>query len=331
MATSLRWGIAPPRLPTSYSSRSVSTLLRTKPATLSYQNQLYRPSPLRLITHSRARWSSTSTTSTYQHITLSKDQLPNDQGCVATVALSNPTKLNIASSATLIELKAALATLQYDTSIRVVILTAQRSPSSTPSFCGGADIRELRSLSTPSAARAFITQIHDVCEALRNQHAMTIARIDGVCLGAGLEMAAACDFRYGTARSTFAMPEVAIGIPSVVHARSLVNIMGWQKAKRLMAFAEVWSAADAEAAGLLDKKVETTQELDETLQRDVEVLASHGRKGMHAQKMLFKAWEELDFHAGLRVSVDAFAQSYADGGKEPRGFMDAWIEKKKKR
>lgn len=212
-----------------------------------------------------------------------------------------------------------------------MILTSQHSPSATASFCGGADIRELRSLSNPTAARAFITQIHDVCESLRAQPAMTIARIDGVCLGAGLEMAAACDSRYGTTRSTFAMPEVAIGIPSVVHARSLVNIMGWQKAKRLMAFAEVWSASDAEAAGLLDKKVETTQELDGAVQRDVETLAALGRKGMHAQKKLFKAWEESDFHAGLRVSIDAFAESYADGGQEPRSFMDAWIEKKKKK
>lgn len=245
------------------------------------------------------------------------------------VSLSNPRKLNIVNSDTLAELKAALDTLQYDESVRVVVVTASHSESYTPAFCGGADIREMSQLSSPEAAKAFITKIYDVCEAIRSLPAITIARIDGVCLGAGLEIVAACDFRYATDRSKFSMPEVKIGIPSVVHARSLINIMGWQQAKRLMAFAEVWSAAEAEAAGLLDKRYATTASLDEAVQRDIDILASHGRKGMHAQKKLFKAWEESDFHAGLRTSIDAFAESYADGGQEPRGFMNAWIEKKR--
>lgn len=270
-----------------------------------------------------------ASSSPYKHVKLETTKLPADQGSVAVVKLSNPKKLNIVNSETLTELKAALESIQYDDSLRVVVLTGDYADGSTHAFCGGADIREMGQISSSSEARAFITKIYDVCEAIRNIPAITIARIDGVCLGAGLEMVAACDFRYATQRSRFSMPEVKIGIPSVVHARSLINIMGWQQAKKLMAFADILSASEAEAAGLLDKRLETTEDLDAVVQDDIEILASHGRKGMHTQKKLFKAWEESDFHAGLRTSIDAFADSYADGGREPRSFMNAWIEKKK--
>jgi enoyl-CoA hydratase len=269
-----------------------------------------------------------SSTTPYKHVTLSRTTLPSGQGTIATVKLANPKKLNIVNSGTLAELKTAFESLHYDDTIRVVVITGEYAEGSTHAFCGGADIREMGQITSPAEARAFITRIHDVCEAIRNIPAITIARIDGVCLGAGLEIVAACDFRYATDRSRFSMPEVKIGIPSVVHARSLVNIMGWQQAKRLMAFAEILGAEESEKTGLLDKRYATTEELDQAVRSDIDVLVSHGRKGMHAQKKLFKAWEESDFHAGLRTSIDAFAESYADGGQEPRQFMSAWIKNK---
>ncbi|ETN43132.1 uncharacterized protein HMPREF1541_02290 [Cyphellophora europaea CBS 101466] len=270
-----------------------------------------------------------SSTASLKYVRLEREDLGQSRGSVATVKLSNPKKLNIVNSDTLVELTGALETLQYDDSLRAVVVTSESSESFTPAFCGGADIREMSAIASPEQARAFITKIYDVCEAIRNIPAITIARIDGVCLGAGLEIVAACDFRYATDRSRFSMPEVKIGIPSVVHARSLINIMGWQRAKKLMAFAEVLSASEAEKDGLLDKRYSTTTEMDTAIGTDVNVLALHGRKGMHAQKRLFKAWEELDFHTGLRTSIDAFAESYSDSGEEPRSFMKAWIEEKK--
>lgn len=316
------------------------TASRTKPAFLAFArfaatqkagNPFLPPNPsVRAHPLSRPRQVRYASTAAYKHVTLSRTELPAEQGTVATLKLANPKKLNIVNSDTLTELKAALETLQYDDRLRVVVVTGEYADSFTHAFCGGADIREMGQISSSTEARAFITKIYDVCEALRDIPAITIARIDGVCLGAGLEIVAACDFRYATDRSRFSMPEVKIGIPSVVHARSLVNIMGWQQAKRLMFFAEILSALEAEASGLLDKRYASTAELDKAVQDDIDVLASHGRKGMHAQKKLFKAWEEVDFHTGLRTSIDAFAESYNDGGQEPRGFMNAWIQNKKR-
>ena len=87
-------------------------------------------------------------------------------------------------------------------------------------FVGGADINELAHLDRDSA-REFITLVHRCCDGFRRLPVPVIARIDGYALGAGLELAAACDLRVASDRSMFGMPEVRVGIPSVVEAALL--------------------------------------------------------------------------------------------------------------
>ena len=81
-------------------------------------------------------------------------------------------------------------------------------------FIGGVGIDELAGL-TPATAEVFITRLHNLCSAIRDVPVPVIARISGNCLGGGLEVAASCDLRVATADSTFGMPEVNVGIPSV--------------------------------------------------------------------------------------------------------------------
>ena len=77
---------------------------------------------------------------------------------------------------------------------------------------GGADIKEMAKLDQKSA-EAFITRLRDLCEAVRNFPAPVIARLPGWCLGGGLEVAAACDFRIAAHDAKFGMPEVACRHP----------------------------------------------------------------------------------------------------------------------
>ena len=88
---------------------------------------------------------------------------------------------------------------------------------SEKSMIGGADIKEMARLDQKSA-EAFITRLRDLCEAVRQFPAPVIARLPGWCLGGGLEVAAACDFRIAAHDAKFGMPEVRVGIPSVIHA-----------------------------------------------------------------------------------------------------------------
>src|SRR3546814_10245003 len=95
---------------------------------------------------------------------------------------------------------------------------------------GGADIFELSGLD-PHSARDFILLVHGMSRALRDLPVPTIARVNGICLGAGLEVMAACDMRVAADAAVFGMPEVKIGLPSVVEAALLPQLIGWGRTK----------------------------------------------------------------------------------------------------
>ena len=114
-----------------------------------------------------------------------------------------------------------MAEVAADPELRLAILTGAGGRA----FVGGADIGEIAALDHASA-RDFITLVHRCCDAFRRLPVPVIARIDGYALGAGLELAAACDLRVASETSVFGMPEVAIGIPSVVEAALLPRLIG---------------------------------------------------------------------------------------------------------
>ena len=132
---------------------------------------------------------------------------------VATVTIDNADKVNALSRPVAAALIAAMEMLGREKRLRVVILRG----AGERAFIGGADVRDLAELDASNAA-AFITGVHRACDALRRCPVPVIARIQGYVLGAGLEIAAACDMRVASDDSVFGMPEVKIGIPSVVEA-----------------------------------------------------------------------------------------------------------------
>jgi hypothetical protein len=148
---------------------------------------------------------------------------------VATISFSNPAKLNIVSTPVLEQLLQTCEQLSKDDKLRVVVLTgAPTAAGKGASFIGGADIREMSNMSSYEEAHEFITLVHNACAALRDILPVpVIARIHGFCLGAGLEVAASCDLRVATKDSLLGMPEVKIGLPSVVEAAYLPGLMGW--------------------------------------------------------------------------------------------------------
>ena len=91
--------------------------------------------------------------------------------------------------------------------------------------------------------------------ALRELPVPVIARINGYALGAGLEVAAACDLRVAASNAVFGMPEVKVGIPSVVEAALLPGLIGWGRTRELLLFGENIDAATALAWGLVEQVV----------------------------------------------------------------------------
>ena len=148
-------------------------------------------------------------------------------GLIARVTIDNQAKLNTLNSGLMRRFVEALRTLAANAQLRAVVLTG----AGERAFIGGADIEEMAKLS-PDTARAFITRIHDCCEALRLLPVPVLARIGGYALGAGMEIAAACDLRLASESARFGMPEVKLGIPSVVEAALLPMLIGWGRTRQ---------------------------------------------------------------------------------------------------
>ncbi|CAK3958198.1 Short-chain-enoyl- hydratase [Lecanosticta acicola] len=250
---------------------------------------------------------------------------------IATITISNPTKLNIVNTRILQDLCTVCEELSNydDTSsstssppLRCVILTgALPSHGKPPSFIAGADITEMKLLTSPAEAKTFITKIHAACTSLRRLPVPVIGRVDGFCLGAGLEILASCDLRIATQRSTFGMPEVAIGIPSVVEAALLPGLIGMGRTRRLLYLAERIDAREAERWGLVERVVETTEALDQGVEDWWRRIADMGTGAVRLQKRLMQRWENCHVDGGIAAGVEVFAEAFEDGGEEARRLM----------
>lgn len=240
-----------------------------------------------------------------------------DAGDVRRVTVDHPRKLNVVNSALL---EALAAAFEVGADIRAVVLTGE----GVRAFIGGADIREMGALDTPEAARAFITRVHAACAAIRACPAPVIARIEGYCLGAGMEIAAACDLRLAAATAQFGMPEVRVGIPSVVEAALLPGLIGWGRTRRLLLLGETIDAATAEAWGFCDR-VPPAESLDTMLGAWLEMLRAAGPRAIAAQKGLIRAWEDLPLRDAIAAGIPGFAAAFETG--EPRAMMARFLQR----
>ncbi|WP_326537823.1 enoyl-CoA hydratase [Pseudorhodoferax sp.] len=242
---------------------------------------------------------------------------------VATLRIANGTALNILGSPTIVELTQALRRLARDTRVRALVLRG----SGDKAFVGGADIHELARLDQDTAV-AFITRLHDLCEAVRDFPVPTIARMAGWCMGGGMELAAACDIRIGTTASQFSMPEVRIGIPSVIHANLLARLVGEGRTRWLLLTGAAIDGAQAERWGYLNDCV-APEALDEAIAATLREILANGPDSVRAQKALLRAWEAPHLERGLKESIAVFGQSYA--GSEPAAYMQHFFDRKRKK
>src|SRR6202008_4781106 len=114
-----------------------------------------------------------------------------------------------------------------------------------------------------SSAPAFVGRIHRVCAAIRALPVPVVARLHGAVIGGGLEIAAACDLRVAARGTKFAMPEVRLGIPSVVEAALLPRLVGPGRAPGLVLAGEAIAAERACEWGLVEA---VAADLDESIE-----------------------------------------------------------------
>lgn len=241
------------------------------------------------------------------------------EGRLATVTVDYPERINILGSAAIAALREAFEALADDTELRAVVLTG----AGDRAFIGGADINEMVELDAASA-ESFITALHEACQSIRDCPVPVIASIRGYCLGAGLEVAAACDLRIATRDARFGMPEVRVGVPSVIEAALLPPLIGWGKTRELLYTGAMIDAEQAARIGLVERVV-AEDELAKGVEGWLDDIMSAGPAAIRAQKRLIREWERLTLDRSIEAGIGVFRAAFE--GPEPVEMMRAFIER----
>ena len=238
---------------------------------------------------------------------------------VATVSINAPAKANRLGAATMAAFVEAVEALGADPDLRTLIVTGEGERA----FMGGANLFELGELNA-ATARVFITGVHRMCQVLRDLPVPVIARVNGWCLGAGLEAMAACDMRVAVDTAMFGMPEVKVGLPSVVEAALLPQLIGWGRTKILLYTAANIDAPTALQWGLVEKVVAASG-LDAAVADWVDAIVAAGPRAIRLQKELIREWEAMPLSDAIQAGVRNFARAYE--GDEPTRMVGAAIDR----
>jgi len=245
-----------------------------------------------------------------------------DAGRVAYVTVNNPAKRNALGMAGKRAIAAAFKELARDDKLRAVVLTG----AGEKSFIAGADIAEMKDLGIEEAEEEH-TLTHHACDAIRRCPVPVIARINGYCLGAGMELAASCDLRAAADHAKFGMPEVRVGIPSGMEAALLPALVGWGRAAELVLTGDVFEAKEACEFGFVQKLV-SASELDAAVEKWIDSILASGARAVRLQKALMRDWERMPLSDSIRRGIEACVE--ARRTDEPRKMMAAFLERKKR-
>jgi enoyl-CoA hydratase len=241
-------------------------------------------------------------------------------GRVARVVIDNQRRLNCLSTPLILELSGAFKKLSDDRTLRAVVLTG----AGERAFIGGADLNELGALCADSA-RLFITRLHQACDAIRKCPVPVIGRVNGFCLGAGLEVAASCDMRVAADTAQFGMPEVHMGLPSVIEAALLPGLIGWGRTREMLLTGILYSAREALSMSFTQKTV-TAADLDGVVDHWLDSICRATPEAVRSQKALMNRWQRVSVDEGIYAGIDALSDAYKTG--EPQAAIKAFFEKK---
>jgi methylglutaconyl-CoA hydratase len=172
-------------------------------------------------------------------------------GAIARLVLNRPEAANAFSKALVRDLRAALARMRAETPPLALVITG----AGEKAFCGGADLKERRSMSLEET-RTFLAELNALMNEVASFPAVVIAAINGVAFGGGLELALACDFRLAVDTALLGLPEVRLGIiPGAGGTQRLARLCGVARAKDLVLTARRIDAYEAQVMGVVTEVV----------------------------------------------------------------------------
>jgi enoyl-CoA hydratase/carnithine racemase len=240
------------------------------------------------------------------------------RGAAAWVTLDRP-PLNLLVPDLLCAIRDAFHELVRDPTVRAAVVTGAGR-----AMTGGMQVQVLRELD-PASAKALITLVHEAIHAVHEAPFPTICMVNGACLGAGFELAIACDMRVASTAATLGLPEVRVGVPSVVEAALLPAIVGPGRAAEILLTGEAVSAQQALEWGLVNRVV-PPGELEAATTELVDKILACAPSAIRLQKELIVRWRNTDQRTAIAYGINAFAQAYAT--PDAREAQQAFIEKR---
>lgn len=247
-----------------------------------------------------------------EHINVKKE---NGIGWVTFI---RPEKKNILDTGTLKQLDEILKELEGDDRIRAVIITG------TNDFSAGADVHELRG-KRPVEAEFFSRLGHKVFNRVETMGKPVIAAVGGYALGAGCELALACDLRIADEKAKFGLPEANLGlIPGFGGTQRLARLIGIGKAKELILTGRIIDANEAASIGLVNSVV-NAGELKKKAEEMALVLVQKSPITIRKAKNLINRNQEI--HRALDMEIAAFSECFRS--EDHAEGISAFLEKRK--
>jgi enoyl-CoA hydratase len=238
---------------------------------------------------------------------------------VVVLTLQRPQRLNALDNALVSALGEAFAGFEADESLRVIVITGEGR-----AFSAGADITELAALTGPHAFSAHVKAITDVYRRLQQLRQPSIAAINGLALGGGLELALACDLRIAARSAQLGVPEVKLGLlPAAGGSQRLARFLPPAIAKQMLLTGDPISAQTALDHGLVNEVVEDERVLDSAL-RLAGRLAEGPPLAMAAAKRLIDEGAPMDLETAILLERETISLLFAtdDCTEGTRAFLE---------
>jgi enoyl-CoA hydratase/carnithine racemase len=225
------------------------------------------------------------------------------QGEVGWVVLNRPDQLNAINDDIRRGVPAALAELDADPSVRVIVIRGEGSRG----FCAGADIKEKREQESAIQVRRRMEKMRWI-ESLDRTEKPVIAAIQGYCMGGGMELALACDLRFAAPDAVFALPETGLGlIPGGGGTQRLSGVVGPGRALDLLLTGDRMNAQQALDIGLVTRVATTSLALIDEVTLLAQRIAAKPPTATLFVKQAARAATQLDLKSGLDLELNLFA------------------------
>ncbi len=242
------------------------------------------------------------------------------QDGIATLSIDGRTHLNLLGLAVFRALHQRVVECGEDETLRAIVLRG----AGDRAFSAGVDLHEMKDL-TPRTAEDFIRDLHRAARILLDVPVPVVAAIRGPCLGGALELALAADIRVASDDAIFGLPEVRVGLPSVIEASLLPPTVGLGRARKMLLTGEIIDAAEALRIGLVDEVVDADRVHDAAMDTARQFLGM-ARYVLAAQKDIVAKWLELGEADSAEYTIKTFALGFAT--PYPHEAMTAFLEKR---